>query len=99
MESLPLLLLLLLVPAFGAVVCALLPSAAKAKGWALLVSLATLLIAVMLGFATDGGRGSLEFSPRGWSVSGFGFGFRLSCDAISYWLVLLTALLQPLAIA
>src|SRR5688572_12312355 len=99
MESVPLLLLLLLVPAFGAVVCALLPSPTKAKGWALLVSLATLLIAVMLGFATDGGRGAVYFAPRGWTASGFGFGLRLSCDAISYWLVLLTAGLQPLAIA
>ena len=31
--------------------------------------------------------------------SGFNFGFSLGCDAISYWLVLLTAVLQPLAIA
>jgi NADH-quinone oxidoreductase subunit M len=91
-----LLLLLLLVPLIGAILCTLLPASAS-KGWALLVSFATLGIAILLGVTR--GTSPVDFSPAGWSASGFNFGLRLSCDSISYWLVLLTAGLQPLAIA
>src|SRR2546430_2024994 len=42
------LLLLLLIPLAGAVICALLPNASAAKTWALVVSLATAAVAVVL---------------------------------------------------
>src|SRR5688572_5232268 len=93
-----LLLLLLLVPLIGAVVCALLPEGGFAKAWALFVSLVTLAIAIILGF-TRGGAAFVTYAPAGWTATGFDFGLRLGCDSISYWLVLLTAGLQPLAIA
>jgi NADH-quinone oxidoreductase subunit M len=92
------LLLLLLIPLLGAILCPMLPSGAIARGWALAISLATLGIAIVLGFAR-GGTGAAVFAPHGWTVAGVNFGFSLGCDSISYWLVLLTAGLQPLAIA
>src|SRR5262249_3009490 len=93
------LLLLLLIPLLGAIFCPMLPSGTFARGWALAISLATLLIAVVLGFARGADTGEATFALHGWTVAGVNFGFRLGCDAISYWLVLLTAVLQPLAIA
>ena len=92
-----LLLLLLLVPLVGAIVCALLPSARLAKTWALLVSFVTLAVSVALGYA--GRDGGASFAPEGWTIRGLGFGFKLGSDAITYWLVLLTTILQPLAVA
>jgi NADH-quinone oxidoreductase subunit M len=93
-----LLLLLLVVPLVGAIVCALLPSARLAKWWALGVSLATLLIS--LGVVADArSGGQAAFFRAGWSLTGLGFGFKLGSDSITAWLVLLTTVLQPLAIA
>jgi NADH-quinone oxidoreductase subunit M len=98
MQSSSLLIWILLVPLLGAIVCALLPAASMARGWALLVSLVTLVLTVALGLQMRGER-LLVAAPKNWYVSDFNFGFRLGCDWISYWLLLLTAGLQPLAIA
>lgn len=92
------LLLLLVVPLVGAIVCALLPSDRLAKSWALLVSLVTLAIAALLGSAARQ-EGAMVFAPAAWDLRGLNFGFKLGSDAITYWLVLLTTVLQPLAIA
>ncbi len=91
-----LLVLLLAAPLFGAVVCALLPDARAAKSWALLVSLATALLGILL--AVEFHRhGELEFiGARFTALNG---SFHLGMDAISLWLVLLTVGLSPLAIA
>jgi NADH-quinone oxidoreductase subunit M len=88
--------LIILLPLVGAVICALLPSGALARAWALFISLATLGLVIILGFTRTE---LVTYAPKSWAASGFNFGFRLSCDSISYWLVLLTAGLQPLAIA
>lgn len=87
---------IILLPLIGAVICALLPGGALARAWALFISVATLVLVIILGFTrTD----LVTYAPKGWAASGFNFGLRLSCDSISYWLVLLTAVLQPLSIA
>lgn len=99
MTSGTLLLLLLLVPLIGAVVCALLPSPRLARMWALGVSLVTLAIALALGAAGGREAGGVLYAPEGWNVRGLNFGFKLGSDWITYWLVLLTTALQPLAIA
>jgi NADH-quinone oxidoreductase subunit M len=101
------LLLLILVPALGAIVCALLPQrGSAARWWALIVSLITLLIGVVLAGQFDW-KGGAELSwpgasPVGGSSSFYldsiGFGLKLGADSISLWLVLLTVVLQPLAI-
>ena len=41
----------------------------------------------------------LRYEPQSFAVTQLGFGFRLGMDTISYWLVLLTAFLTPLAVA
>lgn len=93
----PLLLpLLLIVPLFGAAFCyAVQPRSAK---W---VALATSLIelALTLPLAASGlGGYEVLYAPDWLIVDGLDTGLRLGCDAISWWLVLLTAFLMPLAV-
>ena len=98
--------LLLIIPTLGAALCALLPDAKAARLWALTVSLATAAVAVVLAFQFDwgSGNGRLIYGAPGdtmslLQVSTISFGFNLAADAVSMWLILLTVLLQPLAIA
>lgn len=88
---------LLIVPALGAVLGAFLPNPRVARGWALLVSLATFAIAVALGVEFYR-NGPLVFHPESYRVASLGFAFSLRMDAISMWLVILTTFLQPLVI-
>ncbi len=95
----PLLILLLLIPAAGALIGAMLPIAA-ARSWALLISLATLLVAVIIGcqFQFDVSGFQFKFDNAHF-VLPFNASFSLGIDAISLWLILLTALLMPLAVS
>jgi NADH-quinone oxidoreductase subunit M len=93
--SLPI--LLLLIPALGSLFCALLPPA-MSRGWALLVSLATLLIALIMGFSFDYSAGGLQFVYSGFVLRSVGAAVSFGIDSISLWLILLTALLMPLAV-
>jgi NADH-quinone oxidoreductase subunit M len=96
--------LLLIIPTVGAIVCALLPDAKLAKAWALLVSLGTAAIAAVMAvqfpWSKEGARivygGGIDATL---SLTSINFGFRLAMDSVSFWLVLLTVTLQPLAIA
>jgi NADH-quinone oxidoreductase subunit M len=96
--------LLLIIPTAGAIVCALLPNGKLARSWALIVSLATAAVGAALAFqfpwSAENGRivygGGVEAIL---SINTLDFGFRLAMDSVSLWLVLLTVLLQPLAIA
>jgi NADH-quinone oxidoreductase subunit M len=99
------LVLLLVVPLLGAVFGALLPTARAARLWALGISLATLALALVAGIVlfADPAR-PLTFGPDPrnpylLSIPAIGFSLSLAMDAISFWLVLLTALLTPLAVA
>jgi NADH-quinone oxidoreductase subunit M len=94
----PLLVILLLIPASGALIGALLPVAA-ARSWALLISAATFVVGLVI---------ALQFNFH--QTAGFQFvfncaplpinsSFSLGIDAISLWLILLTVLLMPLSIA
>src|SRR5689334_1212813 len=96
------LVILLLIPLVGAVVASLLPDARTVRRWALAASLATAAYAAYLAVAyfADPGRGmKFVLGARGFSIADVGFTFGLGMDAIGLWLVLLTALLTPLAIA
>jgi NADH-quinone oxidoreductase subunit M len=97
------LVILLLIPLVGSIVASLLPDARTTRRWALAVSLAAAGYAAYLAFAyfADPGRGAkFLFSPtRGFAVADVGFSFGLGVDSIGLWLVLLTVLLMPLAIA
>jgi NADH-quinone oxidoreductase subunit M len=95
----PLLIILLLVPAAGALICALLPVAA-AKSWALLISLGTLLISLIALFQFHFDVSGFQFTYDNPLLSlPFHSSFSLGIDGISLWLVLLTTLLMPLSIA
>jgi NADH-quinone oxidoreductase subunit M len=89
---------LLFVPAIGAALGAFLPNPRLARNWALIVSLATFVIAVILGIEFYRLGAPLTFHPDNYQVQSLGFGFSLRVDAIGLWLAILTAFLQPLVI-
>ena len=98
------LLLLILVPALGAVICALLPrEGSAAKWWAFAVSIVTLLLGICLTVQLDwSGGGELKWGFDGdnpFYLESINFGLKLGADAISMWLILLTVGLMPLSIA
>jgi NADH-quinone oxidoreductase subunit M len=91
------LILLLTVPLIGALVGAYVPEG-SARGWALLISLVTLLVSIILGIqlASDPAHPpTFVTSP----LPMLGASFSLTVDTISIWLVILTTFLTPLAIA
>lgn len=94
-----LILLLLALPVLGAVVCALLPDARKAKGVALLISLAGLAVALLMLFRFEWVSDQMQFKFYLGSISAINFNGDIGVDSISLWLIVLTALLMPLAIA
>ena len=96
-----LLIWILLVPLAGALIGATLKGPTAPRAWALVVSIITALLAALLIGKFDYNRSAdLQFAsaPAGFSIREIGFGFSLGIDAISLWLVALTAVLMPLAI-
>jgi NADH-quinone oxidoreductase subunit M len=107
-----LLVILLAIPLIGAIVGALLPDQKWAKGWALIVSLAALVVGVMLAchfhFSQEAANPAAAMqiafpaldsqAPNPWAIDSIGFTFSLGMDSVSLWLVLLTVLLMPLAV-
>ncbi|MFI5827487.1 NADH-quinone oxidoreductase subunit M [Streptomyces sp. NPDC051578] len=98
--SFPLLTVTAAVPAAGAVLTAAVPAARRgaAKWLALLVSLVTLALAVLIAvrFEPGGARYQLTES-HGW-ISDFGVRYELGVDGIGVALIALTALLMPFII-
>src|SRR5256886_3775179 len=106
-----LLLLLILIPLIGAIVGAFLNDPKMARGWALFVALATLLVAALLIPKFDYHQHARTLdqtiqvrfgftADNPFSISDpINFAFKLGADTISLWLVLLTVFLQPLAVA
>ncbi len=87
---------LLLVPVIGAAACLLVP--VRLARWVALATAAVeLILALPLAGAAFGG-GVVAWAPAGWIVEGLNAGVRLGCDGVSWWLILLTAFLQPLAV-
>src|SRR5687768_40796 len=96
------LLLIILVPVIGGGFCALLPRRyiRSVKWWALGFSLLTLFFAIGLAVQFKWSTGEeLSWSSELLYVKSLEFGLKLGADSISLWLVLLTVLLTPLAIA
>jgi len=90
--------MLLIVPLLGAVVGAFIHNGPHARHWALMISVITFAVSVVLGFQFYHGA-SLEFFPVGYEIQSLGFGLHLRLDAVSLWLAILTTFLTPLAIA
>lgn len=92
--------LLILVPLIGAIFAAMMKSVAVVRSWALLVSFICFACAIIAGVSFEPGQaitwGIVGNNPI--SIPEIGFGFRLSCDGISLWLILLATLVTPLAI-
>ncbi len=97
----PFLTLLVFLPAAAAVLIALLPSASAgaAKGIAMVFSVATLVVAAAATVVFRPGFAGFQLvSSHPW-VPSFGISWELGVDGISLFLVLLTAVLFPLAVA
>src|SRR5271169_2220789 len=97
MES-PLLAILVLIPLCGSIAAAFVPER-SAKTWALMVSLSTFVIALLCAFVFAFNASVPQLLVLGPKVSSIGFRLSLGADSISLWLVILTTLLAPLAIA
>ena len=91
------LVLLLLIPLLGAAVGAFVPDA-LARKWALAVSLADLLLAVIIACGFDFSTAGMQYVTSGFSAPQIGVAFNLGIDSISLWLILLTTLLMPLSV-
>jgi NADH-quinone oxidoreductase subunit M len=92
--------ILLLMPLAGAIVAPLLPDARTTRRWSLLVTVATALYGFYLAlrFHYDNAAAT-QFPFQGATVTGLGLSFSLGIDSISLWLILLTLLLMPSAVA
>jgi NADH-quinone oxidoreductase subunit M len=71
---------------------------AMVKGIALLFSVATFILSLVLYFAFESGEGAMQFTETASWIPGFGIDYRLGVDGISLLMVMLTAFLTPLAI-
>ncbi len=101
MGDLPLLTVLVLLPGAGALAVALVPKdrddTARMVGLVVSVAVAVVSIAVLAAFDGDDG-GFQMVSEHAW-IRSFGISWKLGVDGISLFLVVLTGLLFPLAIA
>ncbi len=101
MDDLPLLSILVVLPAVGALAVALVPKRhdQRARVLGLVVSVVVALFTLAVLVAFDGDDGGFQLvSEHPW-IRSFGISWKLGVDGISLFLVLLTGLLFPLAIA
>ena len=92
--------MLLLIPIVGAVVAPFLPDGRMTRRWALAVTVVDALYGFYIALAFNwGGGAEIQLPYRGDVMPGLGLSFSLGIDAISLWLILLTVLLMPLAVA
>ena len=90
---------ILLLPAFGAVVAALLPERGKlVQSWALVIALATFALTLRLPAHFDYNHSGFQFEiNRIWIVSP-PIRYHLGIDGLSMWLVVLTGFLAPIGV-
>jgi len=95
------LLYLLAVPLIGALLGAFLPARVAGRGWGVMVSLATTLVAIMAALQFNWGSGVQQFTFAGPRLAlpqySFELTFKLGVDSISMLMVLLTVLVHPIA--
>jgi NADH-quinone oxidoreductase subunit M len=97
----PLLTSLIVVPAFGAVLVALLPKANEQliKLVGLLFTVATACLTVFVAIQFKAGAPGFQFVSSYRWIKDLGVSWKLGIDGISLWLVVLTGILFPIAIA
>ena len=97
--SQPALFFVILLPFIGAIVTAFISQPQVARTFALLVSFVTFVTTILVAFSNLDGTATYGMDGANWlSISSIGFGFKLACDGINMWLMLLTAALTPLVI-
>jgi NADH-quinone oxidoreductase subunit M len=98
--SFPLLTSLILIPAIGAAVCALLPRNQDGliRLVGLLFSLAAGAVAIFLAIDFKAGADGFQFVQSSSWIKDLGIQWKLGIDGISLWLVVLTGILFPIAI-
>jgi NADH-quinone oxidoreductase subunit M len=95
----PLLTVVILLPLAGALVALFLgKNRSVIKVWALIVTLANLLLACLLWGFFDYGRAGMQFVDQIPWIGSLGINYRVGVDGINLWLLLLTALLSPVAV-
>jgi NADH-quinone oxidoreductase subunit M len=95
----PLLSTLIFVPLAGAVVTLVLPGDRRViKIWAFAVAIANLALACLLFVFFDYGQAGMQFVDRFAWIEPLGISYYVGLDGISLWLILLTALLWPVAV-
>ncbi|HEX2987114.1 MAG TPA: NADH-quinone oxidoreductase subunit M [Chloroflexota bacterium] len=99
-STFPFLSVVILLPVAGAIVVPFMgrDRAAQIKLWALLVSLVTLGVAAVMLSAFRTGTAEMQFVEQAPWFPGLGISYHLGVDGISLLLVVLTALLTPVAI-
>lgn len=97
----PLLTSLVLLPLFGALAVALVPSVRTevSRVVGITVAVATTVLAVVLALQFDTGEPGFQFVSQHQWIASLGISWKLGVDGISLWLVVLTAILFPLALA
>ncbi|MGE5619828.1 MAG: complex I subunit 4 family protein [Sphingomonadaceae bacterium] len=100
MAAFPILTTLIILPVLGAMVVPFLSRerTSQVKGWALLVSLANLVVAVGLLVGFQSGDAEMQFVEQAPWFPALGISYHLGVDGISVLLVVLTAFLTPIAI-
>jgi NADH-quinone oxidoreductase subunit M len=95
----PLLSIVLFLPLVGALVALFLGSnRAILKAWSLTVSLANLVLACLVWGFFDYGTTGMQFVDRFAWIEPLGISYYVGVDGISFWLLLLTAFLSPVAV-
>jgi len=95
----PLLSIVVFVPLLGAVVTLFLGQRRALVGaWALVVTLGTLALACVLWGFFDYGQPGMQFVERYAWIDAVGISYHIGLDGVSLWLVLLAALLNPVAV-
>lgn len=90
---------ILLLPALGAVVLALLPARGKLiQGWALVVSLATFLLTLHLPMHFQATHAGFQFEINHAWIIAPPIRYHLGVDGLSMWLVVLTGFLAPIGV-
>ena len=97
---LPLLTTMILVPAIGALLVALIPKsqAGMARATGILISIVTAVLTVYVAIEFKSGADGFQLvTDREW-ISELGVSWKLGVDGISLWLVVLTGILFPIAL-
>jgi NADH-quinone oxidoreductase subunit M len=99
-SAFPFLSVLIILPVLGSLVVPFMSRtrAGQIKGWALLVSLVTLAVAAAMLSAFRSGTADMQFVEQAPWFPGLGISYHLGVDGISLLLVVLTALLTPVAL-